>query len=549
MVDGRAGPIDAARQPQSCAPRRQEGARSAAPPLTMPRPNRATAPDLELLFEAGRYDEVVAEAGRSTSGRAGAYEAQVVAVRAELRLGKVGDALRRLEPLTAQRPRDAVAAALHGIALVRAGADDRGHARLRDALAMGETPAQRSEAAYWLAWAAFRARELSDAERWVRVALEQGSGIDHARALGMSGWIDEARDDHVAAARTFRLALAALRSSERRDDGFAVSLLRVLAILSAELVDDELGEPVRRELPRFAWPAWAVEDRFQTVLFLALGRLNHGDVAGALGGIDDAVAAAAGSAILLGDAGIEEADVHRAVGEPVAALRLFQRIEPLLRTVPWPSTTIEDQMVLLDCVALAARLGTPSVQEWLARYSVAGKDDEGSFSLTKSARVRAIELHARGLAEASVSDRDRGAKRVAEALAVWDAIGYRRRAVYAAADLVALGRPPSEGTLRRIAAYAPAHPLARLLSAGTPARRTNATRATHRIDVSPAERRVIDALLAGESVREMAQRWGRSEFTIRNHLKRLFAKYDVRSTAALVAKVVATKDETPRDSR
>src|SRR5579884_3494705 len=90
-------------------------------------------------------------------------------------------ALRRLEPLTAQRPRDAVAAALHGIALVRAGADDRGHARLRDALAMGETPAQRSEAAYWLAWAAFRARELSDAERWVRVALEQGSGIDHAR--------------------------------------------------------------------------------------------------------------------------------------------------------------------------------------------------------------------------------------------------------------------------------------------------------------------------------------------------------------------------------
>src|SRR5579884_1444853 len=526
MVDGRAGPIDAARQPQSCAPRRQEGARSAAPPLTMPRPNRATAPDLELLFEAGRYDEVVAEAGRSTSGRAGAYEAQVVAVRAELRLGKVGDALRRLEPLTAQRPRDAVAAALHGIALVRAGADDRGHARLRDALAMGETPAQRSEAAYWLAWAAFRARELSDAERWVRVALEQGSGIDHARALGMSGWIDEARDDHVA-----------------------VSLLRVLAILSAELVDDELGEPVRRELPRFAWPAWAVEDRFQTVLFLALGRLNHGDVAGALGGIDDAVAAAAGSAILLGDAGIEEADVHRAVGEPVAALRLFQRIEPLLRTVPWPSTTIEDQMVLLDCVALAARLGTPSVQEWLARYSVAGKDDEGSFSLTKSARVRAIELHARGLAEASVSDRDRGAKRVAEALAVWDGIGYRRRAVYAAADLVALGRPPSESTLRRIAAYAPAHPLSRLLSAGTPARRTNATRATHRIDVSPAERRVIDALLAGESVREMAQRWGRSEFTIRNHLKRLFAKYDVRSTAALVAKVVATKDETPRDSR
>jgi hypothetical protein len=36
----------------------------------------------------------------------------------------------------------------------------------------------------------------------------------------------------------------------------------------------------------------------------------------------------------------------------------------------------------------------------------------------------------------------------------------------------------------------------------------------------------------------MAQTWGRSPFTIRNQLKRLFAKFGVSSSAALVAKAL-----------
>ncbi len=43
------------------------------------------------------------------------------------------------------------------------------------------------------------------------------------------------------------------------------------------------------------------------------------------------------------------------------------------------------------------------------------------------------------------------------------------------------------------------------------------------------------------SVKEMAGTWGRSAFTIRNHLKRLFAKFGVTSSAALVAKEMRTR--------
>jgi predicted NAD/FAD-binding protein len=41
------------------------------------------------------------------------------------------------------------------------------------------------------------------------------------------------------------------------------------------------------------------------------------------------------------------------------------------------------------------------------------------------------------------------------------------------------------------------------------------------------------------SVKQMAQEWDRSEYTIRNHLKRLFAKFGVTSSAALVAKALS----------
>ena len=66
-------------------------------------------------------------------------------------------------------------------------------------------------------------------------------------------------------------------------------------------------------------------------------------------------------------------------------------------------------------------------------------------------------------------------------------------------------------------------------------------------ELLPSERRVLDALCAGTSVKEMAKTWGRSEFTIRNQLKRLFAKFGVTSSAALVAK--ALRSEVPQTER
>jgi DNA-binding NarL/FixJ family response regulator len=67
-------------------------------------------------------------------------------------------------------------------------------------------------------------------------------------------------------------------------------------------------------------------------------------------------------------------------------------------------------------------------------------------------------------------------------------------------------------------------------------------------DLPAAERRVLDALCVGTSVREIAVQLNRSEFTVRNTLKRLFARFEVRSSAALVAKALNPPAATSRES-
>ncbi|MBV9438827.1 MAG: helix-turn-helix transcriptional regulator [Candidatus Eremiobacteraeota bacterium] len=233
---------------------------------------------------------------------------------------------------------------------------------------------------------------------------------------------------------------------------------------------------------------------------------------------------------------LEHADVYRVLGEATAARRLLRQAATLFREADWKRATTIDQLNLLECACLAARLEPTAASEWLVRYAALPKSDPGWLSLTRDRRTQALEAQARGIVECAVGERKRGLARLREALGIWESIGYRRRAAYAAADLAAAGETQAAQRIPMLLSAAPGHPLVHT----APRPRAAAPPATPRTDIalSGAEMRVLEALCAGISVREMAKQWDRSEFTIRNHLKRLFAKYKVRSSAALVAKAL-----------
>ncbi|MBD5657068.1 MAG: helix-turn-helix transcriptional regulator [Candidatus Eremiobacteraeota bacterium] len=58
--------------------------------------------------------------------------------------------------------------------------------------------------------------------------------------------------------------------------------------------------------------------------------------------------------------------------------------------------------------------------------------------------------------------------------------------------------------------------------------------------LTKAQRAVYDLLVRGRSTSEIAAELGRSEFTVRNHIKVIFKAFRVNSRPALLARVSGT---------
>ena len=507
----------------------------------MARPIRAASVLDEALsfFKAGRLEEALASAERAQRERRGdAAAAAVLAARVDLRTGEVKSAIARLNPLFRSGRRATVVATLLGIAHFRLGDRARGLHLIEGAFRDGRDALERSEAAYYRAWAAYSDRDLDVADRWVALALDESVGIVYVRTLALSGWITEARADYAVAARAFRLALNALRTVGERDDELVARILHSLSVYAAELFDHSLASFVSTQAARFDWPASALLYQFYTVLNLALAAASDGDIETALDGLERAALLAVNRPILVAEATLESAELYRLLGEMTAARRGLRQAADALRTVEWQRTDINNQMVLLECACAAARIDVSAASEWLARYSATPKKDAGWLALTSDPRVKVLELHARALVECAVGNAESGIRRLREVEAAWESLGYVRREAYAAADLANQGDVDARGRLAILLRTVPAHPL-RTATADVPEKTSQSNSVpVVAVALSPAERRVLDGLVAGMSVRDMAKAWDRSEFTIRNHLKRLFAKFAVRSSAALVAKAL-----------
>ena len=523
----------------------------------MPRPKAvSTLTHAYELFGVGTYDEALQIASATARARGPeAADAALLGIRILLRTGDAAAARAEAAALLRREPRNETAAVLLGIATFRAGDAPDGLARLEAVHRESKARTVRAEAAYHLAWAAYADRRLDDADRWLSASLDDAADLQAARGFALSAWLLEARGEFAGAVRLFRLALSTVRASAERDDFLVGSILHPLAVFAAELPDPQLAVFVRAQDAKMVWPASAAEHRFQVAVHLALCTLNDGDADGALDGLERA-GALAHHATLRAEAFIETADIFRLLGEPVAARRSMLRAADLFRGAPSPAR-IEDQIAFLDVACVAARIDPPLASEWLTRYSGMRKDDDGRFSLTADRRVHALELQARGTVQAVLGDRAQGIALLRDARERWDALQYRRRAAYACADLVAFGETADGRRIGPLLDATPHHPLA-VAFARTPRANASASSAPPAGEnpwdlLPPSERRVLEALCDGISVKQMAASWNRSEFTIRNHLKRLFAKFEVTRSPALVARALALRPlvmaDPPRSSR
>jgi DNA-binding NarL/FixJ family response regulator len=115
---------------------------------------------------------------------------------------------------------------------------------------------------------------------------------------------------------------------------------------------------------------------------------------------------------------------------------------------------------------------------------------------------------------------------------IYDAIGYDWRSARAALELAALTNDATwkDRAREKLAAY-PKSWLSR-----DPTRVATRPEPAEVALLTPAQRAVYDLLLLGRATSEIAAEQGRSEFTIRNHIKAILKAFNVNSRGALLAR-------------
>jgi DNA-binding CsgD family transcriptional regulator len=422
-----------------------------------------------------------------------------------------------------QKDESVEAAVLRGAALVALGRLDDGIAILQPAMRSGNDRL-RMEAACELARAYLSAGRLDNAETALSPFLGgEGAGEPYlaARALSLYGRVERERGRRTVAARYYLEALTAL---DRAQDPFHTlrnALLHDTAVAAVETLEPRLFERVRERM--------AAVDRIHP----EYGALQRARVSGELlcGNMTSAwdiafSATRSRRGVQYVAALFDLATVSHAAGDDFSATRLTLAAAEGAKFVDWGRGDTGERRALLRLVAALVpvdpnRAGTLlRLYEGLRPIAHQSRDATTAHALARAAlfgaRKRSPEQH-EALAQAAQCARDAGDHYgEVEILLAFVAAGGDDQALRRADELT--GLVPRSWLRRRYEALEQTSVIARL---------------------SPAERRVMDAICEGLSTEDIAARFGRSKHTIRNQTRRVYEVLGVHTRSALVAKCAA----------
>ncbi len=420
-------------------------------------------------------------------------------------------------------PLHLVASALLANAARRVG-KDREAAKLLESLeseAQSARPGSAGEALVLLAEAALAGDELDRAERLVQLNLS--AHVEEAESLRVRGAIDVGRERYARATSAFVAALDALAAGDS-DERLRAQLVEHGLHAAIETIDLAAAHRFRSEYEAVEWKAPLAEQRFSAASSLGSLALLEGDVESAWALARDAVAYAQSPASkALGET--NAARMSALIGDTNGSILQLRRAGQILRSEKWAEGDAAAIASLLTFAAEAAtRLTTDARKAMSLAQSLGGK-----ATAEKSRHATALDAFAAGRIAEATGAIDRAIGHYERALAAWSAIEFRTRAAVVALDLrrlsgddaylddvdAALERAPKAWF--RHEAEADDGPVAQL---------TN------------AERGVLLELLHGKSTREIAEESERSEYTISNHTRKIFAAFEVHSRSRLLARCV-----------
>ncbi len=385
------------------------------------------------------------------------------------------------------------------------------------------------EALYYKAAIAWMQHEHREAEEACTLQLVSDDPNNRARARILLSWIAVRRGDVLRQVDELQRALDELDSAADPDEYFRANALFTLALLCRELPLAEISERVRRIFETLRWTAGLRLERFQVTRFLATINELEGNELAAFAGFKAATRLAPSdywNVLCL----LDRATLAKNTGETSFAAEQLHEAHEVARMLSWSEVTGEERSALLVLAELFADENVAVAEQYLALFRSLGESVVPQLSYGSDPRVRGFAAYSQGLTWLRLGDLEQGKIALAQAWEIFDDFNYAWRAALCALRLyeatndrrwiVRAGHKiepwPRSWIARQIreASISPAVPLQQ---------------------IPPAKRKVLELLRAGRRNSEIAHILGRSPNTIRNQVAELFATFNVRSRAELVA--------------
>jgi tetratricopeptide (TPR) repeat protein len=428
---------------------------------------------------------------------------------------------------------------LLGVAEAREGAFDAAEALFQRARSCKPSQAVRAELEYERALAYFLAGANEQAREALR-AVRPCDGSAYARALGLRGWLNCARDDYYSAHTEFGDAIATLDESLIRDAHLRASLVAALAMTTAELGHGP-AERLVAEAAKVSWNASLLREHVQTLHHIGLAYRRDGLA-------DEAMTTFLSAAELAPSSGwavialAQCAALSFELGEAVSTRGFLLLARRVADDIEWDAVSAEQRLALLMVAEILARLndGVAATQylEAYRRCSATRASRATTDVLCQHARLSIYLEHIEALIGAALGDK-RGARvTLGRVHRAWSRIGHRWRARETLTDINRIDpkRARDQFLTASDEVHRQSHPTG--YSQAALNRRSTAARGRRehlalRYDLDSRMANILNLVVQGRSNKDIAAAVTLSERTVKNKVCQLYRVVGITTAAQM----------------
>ena len=511
-------------------------------------PSSALSAALEAYLDDDLEQSLQVLAAIADDGSANARQAVLLKARAFLRLQRPAEVLDLLGPRLGSFvgiDEAATAAMLHAIAVTRVSSVDRGidllHAIKESAQTLGAHKTIRAEITYWLASAYWRKREFPTVLRYAREAEAARADVISVRAATLRGYVASASERYGEALALFRSARDAYTRCRERDVNLLERIVVQVASLEVtlrsarcagthdlppEIARVPLDCPARGNASHFrmqicAMDAWLFAFDGERRRAYRLGRLSE-----ALAPTEPWRAWALAN----------RANIALAFGDVDVAATFADHAFEIARKTDWNKTTDEERVGLLFLTEALVVTDPQGALDSFQLYLDLTTEIDRSLLFSNDVRLWIVETFVQGLVHRINKDWASSWQAFKSTYEAARRVGFLWRAALALIEIESTPnahRPRGDSYLQAAALLVHQNFPRSFLS-----RRLGRWSTVHRDPVAsrlaPQPREVLRHLLSAKSTRDIADAMGLSEGTVRNYIKDLFRRFNVRSREELL---------------